>query len=508
MLGKRKMREGGECEVGEALFDLLADEWSPLRGHLSVADVFMVRLSCHRAWSSIAHRTLTKVSAMELALDEGHAPLLRWCLVNGVSLPPGTDPEGIGKAGDVKLVEEYLAGEDEMAWLAVIRGAARAGHANLTERLIGSLSRRGKQYLGALAMKAALCEGGLLAVAQAIQDDPLLWHGEPMKAALRHGRLEVARWILRTRAPRDGANGYLTAAAGSGSMRLVLLVHGKGYGPDGETAAAAAAAGSIAIVEWLMSVTTVKPDEISVAAAAHGHVHLIDWVAARSLPLGPDVLYRAAQRQTVTVVRSLLARGLPYDPATLVLKACENLRGSEVLALLLDEGLPADPEVCARVAGFGFDAAILHARFALPLPPSYLAEAVSLGDIGRVRYAIASGFRPTAADLRRTMVSGRCALLAAMIVDRERESGSDGLLAPSTRDLLGEAADGLTDRVPVTVVSFLAGLGFELEQAESSCEEGGDESETSGSAEMSSVGESSTEASYSLGSDSESGVEG
>ena len=231
-------------------------------------------------------------------------------------------------------------------------------------------------------------------------------------------------------------------------------------------------------------------------------------MAARSLPLGPDVLYRAAQRQTVTVVRSLLARGLPYDPTTLVLKACENLRGSEVLALLLDEGLPADPEVCARVAGFGFDAAILHTRFALPLPPSYLAEAVSLGDIGRVRYAIASGFRPTAADLRRTMVSGRCALLAAMIVDRERESGSDGLLAPSTRDLLGEAADGLTDRVPDTVVSFLAGLGFELEQAESSCEEGGDESETSGSDEMSSEGESSTEASYSLGSDSESGVEG
>ena len=163
--------------IAVAILDLLADPTSTLYGCLRVSDLFCVRLTCREAWRCIVHRPLTKAGVLGAATDvrgwgDHHAPLLRWCLRNGVAdvCHKGAFLRTLGEAGEADLVMECLSGAEksDAACVSMLSGVARGGHDRLALFLVNEFMLPGQPGTWNPDLMQDVASGGCVLTAAAM----------------------------------------------------------------------------------------------------------------------------------------------------------------------------------------------------------------------------------------------------------------------------------------------------------------------------------------------------
>ena len=245
----------GGSPIAVAILDLLADPTSTLYRCLRVSDLFCVRLTCREAWRCIVHRPLTKAGVLGVATHvrgrgDHHAPLLRWCLRNGVAevCDKGAFLRTLGEVGDTDLVMECLSGAEksDASCVSMLSGVARGGHDRLALHLVNEFMLPGQPGTWNPDLMQDVASGGCVLTAAAMDPDPAAW-ATLVGAALVKGRLLFAQWVLADVEPTPGDN-FVTLAAQSGSLALVEWLHAQGWSVDERATKAAASSGNLAVL--------------------------------------------------------------------------------------------------------------------------------------------------------------------------------------------------------------------------------------------------------------------
>jgi len=444
----------------DTLLTLINSPALPIRSFLRVADLFMLRLTCRRAWQSVQHRTLTKTNVAQVALPQApaqaHLPLVWWCLRHGAALHL-TQYERIGQIGDCALVDECLTSGPPEVLMWLLRGAARGGHAELTCSLLSRKSPNDLLDLRGHSVRAAIAEGGLVTVAQLVDDHPPRWL-EVCGVAVRRGHLAFVQWVLQDVPPPRAGEPWYPVAGTAGCVEVAKWLVNRGWPIAVEDPTlVAAATGDVAYLTWLLKRGFAPSADTLVMAAQHGHCHLVDWLLQHRCSLTPMALCWAAAQQTPAVVGFLLDHGcpLPDPPSDLTRWSCTNVHSNDLFCWLVERGMPWTPLECMEEARDqpAFDAAVIRRLSGVDLHALYLSHAVSLSDLDRLRYALAEGVEVDEVDLMMMIESAEVAMLLEVL----RHWGP---LTCDDRALLDAAVSQL-DTLPDVMVQVLAKWGYE-----------------------------------------------
>jgi hypothetical protein len=141
----------------------------------------------------------------------------------------------------------------------------------------------------------------------------------------------------------------------------------------------------------------------------------------------------------VHVIDWLLDHTTYPDDVDLLALSRENVWGSEVFEYLFDtRGLRSNAEdlmAAASLSAVAFDAAVVLERCHVPLPPTYLEEAIGLEDIGRIRFALSHGQEPTVDNCAILLDSTDGTVLSEVLLARK----VGGVLTEVDRSRVGDA---------------------------------------------------------------------
>ena len=441
-LGKRKTLENVNPRAAQAgspiallLFDQLADPSSTLRGLLRVSDLFCVRLTCKEAWRCIQHRPLSKLGVLKAAHDrrclDHHVPLLRWCLRNDTSefFRREWPLETVGQAGDVELVSELLRIEpkSERVTVKVLRGAAEAGHDELTLQLLAEFMEVRGDKSRENGFKRSVAVGGCVRTAAAIDDDPTAWV-DFVSLAMRNGHRRFVEWVLADVEPDADAR-YVADAAQSGSLELVKWLYAKGYTVGEDAMTNAAESGNVDLCKWVSDHGLVPAQNAMKAAVRGGHVQVLEWLSNIGCICTSELLRHAVRAAGVPVVAWCLDHHPhPPDAGDLLVHSCTSLKGCDVFEYLADQRcFHSSPKELMQAAAErkmwksreAFDAAILVKRYGIPLYSDYMFDSIDRDDLGRLRFALSQGQEVSAKCYETLIVNADTTLLNEVLVARK-----------------------------------------------------------------------------------------
>ena len=247
-------------------------------------------------------------------MDETHFPLLRWCIRQYASLDYAT-AERIGASGNMSLIEEFLGEYGCNELVSLFGGAARSGSAAAALTLYSRLDVDDVGFLDARKMKQDVSAGGLVEIAQLIDDTPSIWECLEMAPALVKGHLRFVQWA-RSGSTLDPLYGgfAVTDAAISGSVDLMQwLLDEKGLLMTDGAVCSTAKAGMLASCRWLHGQRGSDLQPAVATAARHGQLHVLEWLIEQGCPVDEEVVHEAAHAPTSATIAWLLDRCYLYD---------------------------------------------------------------------------------------------------------------------------------------------------------------------------------------------------
>ena len=466
--------------VALLIIDLCAIEGSTLRRALDTASLFMLRLTCRAASAAIPLEPFSKRDAMAVALGEKerdgdvaahHGPMIRWCLEAGADVGGRATMTKLARAGDADLLRQcmtFVDDTDSTYTMSAIEGAARGGHGDLVRSLVADLPPGSSAWLSSEVARRSVAAGGLLDLAQDIDDDPLRWRGTVLCEALENAQISFCWWVLQGVVPgEDNDPRYAAAALRSGSVDMCAWVLARGWSLGDDPMAAAAGSGSLELLQWLADLgERVSPAAVATAARS-GHLPALRWLVElrgdREAPLDADVLYEAGQSRKPRLILWLLDEAdCPFDPAILLPLVAPCPAPRQTFNAIVDKVLAStdDPLLLCRRALLprnAFDPRRLCALFHLALPPWAAEYAVRASLLGLLRAALATGAPlelPVVAEaIRRRDCAALDLLLRTWVRHVPAETGD------VNRSLILSLVHGEGDACPA-IVEVLAAYGI------------------------------------------------
>eukprot|EP00873_Tetraselmis_striata_P027133 jgi/Tetstr1/447397/TSEL_034833.t1 len=190
---------------------------------------------------------------------------------------------------------------------------------------------------------------------------------------------------LRSEAGID-ADAPVAAVRGGCSEVCPGMLCGPGCPVDSRTAVAAAGTGSLPMLMTLWQLGVELTPAVVVAAAAAGHLDTLVWAHGAGFPLSNLAAERAAAAGRLDVVTWLTAHACPHGPR--VCAAAASGGHLAVLQALRASGCPWDAETTSRAAGAGhLDLLAWALQNGCPITADALIEAAAGGHLDVLRWA-------------------------------------------------------------------------------------------------------------------------
>jgi len=374
--------------------------------------------------------------------------MLRWCLEAGCTIPPA-GWTGVGATGDASLIDDFLHGRNDDQVYSVLLGAANAGHGAIVLDLLQRLSPGDRVAALDDGIREAIADGGLLHVAQAVDEDPTSWRGLPVSSALLRGHIDFVKWVMEGASP-NGPDNIISYAAGTGSIALIRWFLARGWELTNSAFHSAAQAGNVQVLDWLVAQGLTPDDDALYAAAEGGSIDSLAWLTSHGCSLFKDVATVAAVGQPIKVLTWLLDHGCPYDEDDLMFAACCNAQGLSLYLELVDRGVPVPPALDAKVSRLPLaNAYMLHRRFGVSLPSSFLFLAALESNLDLFRFGLEHGAPLTVDALALLLSEGECAMLAE-VLERLGMTGETRALLAAAKP----AGQSLLPSINETLVSY------------------------------------------------------
>ena len=174
------------------------------------------------------------------------------------------------------------------------------------------------QRQGRLSRQERLCYAaamsGQLEELKVLHADNTPWDRSTCRAAARSGHLKVLQWARANGCPWDERT--CAEAARGGHLEVLQWLRANGCPWDKDTCTYAAGGGQLKVLQWARANGCPCDEKTCFSAAQEGHFEVLRWVCANGCPRDKNELHIAAEMGHEAVVRALIELGADVNRAT------------------------------------------------------------------------------------------------------------------------------------------------------------------------------------------------